>query len=75
MAQHKHDSKTVDVLIERGRLWLERESGWDVHYVLFSRAGFNQELNDLAMSNRRIHLFTPESMLDLSSDAQNAGNL
>jgi len=53
----------LDQLVGRGQRWLEGESGWDVHYALFSRSGFNQPLHELAASERQIHLFTPESIL------------
>lgn len=56
-------SKQLDLLMERGRLWLDGESGWDVHYALFSRSGFTRSLLDLAAREPDVHLFTPERML------------
>lgn len=65
-------SKHLDRLITRSRLWLEDETGWDVHYALFSRSGFNQSLNDLAESERAIHLFTPEGIIASNHSSHNS---
>ena len=61
-------SQQLDALIERGRLWLDGESGWDTHYALFSRSGFNPALIDIADHDPKVHLFTPESMLIQGQD-------
>ena len=55
--------KQLDQLMVRGRLWLAGETGWDVHYALFSRSGFGTELKELGDREREIHLFTPETLV------------
>ena len=57
-------TKHLNQLVEKGRLWLDGETGWDVHYALFSRSGFGPELVGLAERERDIHLFTPETIVD-----------
>jgi len=53
----------LDQLVNRGQRWLDGESGWDVHYALFSRSGFAPSVVELAESERNLHLFTPERIL------------
>lgn len=55
--------KHLDELMARGQHWLAGETGWDVHYALFSRSGFGSELQELADNEREVHLFTPEALL------------
>jgi AAA+ ATPase superfamily predicted ATPase len=63
-------SQQLDALIDRGRLWLDGESGWDTHYALFSRSGFNQSLVDVAEYDPKVHLFTPENMFESTKKSQ-----
>lgn len=53
----------LDRLVEQGQLWLDGDTGWDVHYALFARSGFSDSLQDLAKTEREIHLFTPETLM------------
>jgi len=56
--------KHLNRLMEQGQLWLDGETGWDVHYALFSRSGFGPQLEDVAMQERDVHLFSPETLVN-----------
>lgn len=54
----------IDRLMNRGLRWLDGDSYWDVHYAFFARE-FGTIPDDLA-SDPRIHLFTPEDIINSS---------
>jgi AAA+ ATPase superfamily predicted ATPase len=59
-------------LRDKARLWLRGEHGWDVWYVLFSRAGFTDDL--LTQAGKHVLLLTPGDVIGPCSSAACCAN-
>ena len=53
----------LEILQQKAKVWQESERGWRIYYVLFSRSGFTQPLQDRAKSDAEILLFDPDKVV------------
>ena len=59
-------TKDLEILIEKGLLWLKGDTArWDVHYAFFAKS-FGQ-INSDNLEPDTIHLFSPEDIANLGS--------
>ncbi|MCB0064068.1 MAG: ATP-binding protein, partial [Caldilineaceae bacterium] len=55
--------KALNELMDKARPWLQKSRGWRVTYALFSRAGFSQDVIQIAADQPgEIYLFGPEDL-------------
>jgi len=61
--REKMGLRELEDLQARARLWLGQERGWELWYVLYSRAGFTEELLKRAEEDPHLLLFTPSDVV------------
>jgi len=54
-------TKDLEILMEKGLLWLKGDTArWEVHYAFFAKSFGQMELDDV--EEGQVHLFTPEDI-------------